>query len=65
MLLFGPAKDRCGTWRIETSVELKKLIRNKNAISYIKDQIVSWFGHEHRLTNDRTVKCYTSANRYL
>jgi hypothetical protein len=28
--IFGPTKERDGTWRIKTSDELDKLIRHKN-----------------------------------
>jgi len=53
--IFGHTKDIDGTWRINTNDELNNLIRNKNIINYIKAQRLSWFGHLHRLTNDRIV----------
>jgi hypothetical protein len=31
--IFGPAKERDGTWRIKTNDELDKLIRHKNIIN--------------------------------
>jgi hypothetical protein len=65
LLLFVLTKDRDGARRIKTNIELNSLIRNKNVINYIKAQRLSWFVHEHRMTNDRTVKKYKSANRYL
>jgi len=34
--IFGPTKERDGTWRIKTNDELDKLIRHKNIIYYIK-----------------------------
>jgi hypothetical protein len=34
--IFGPTKERDGTWRIKTNDELYKLIRHKNIINYIK-----------------------------
>ena len=34
--IFGPTKERGGTWRIKTNDELDKLIRHKNIINYIK-----------------------------
>jgi hypothetical protein len=42
--IFGPTKERDGTWRIKTN-ELDELIRHKNIITHIKAQRLSWFGH--------------------
>jgi hypothetical protein len=36
--IFGPTKEREGTWRIKTNDGLDKLIRHKNIINYIKAQ---------------------------
>ena len=36
--IFGPTKERDGTWRNKTNDELDKLIRHKNIINYIKAQ---------------------------
>ena len=44
--IFGPTKERDGTWRIKTNDELDKLIKHKNIINYIKAQWLSWFGHK-------------------
>jgi hypothetical protein len=49
-------EERDGTWRIETNDELDKLIRHKNIINYIKTQRLSWFGHLHRMPEERMVK---------
>ena len=46
-------KERDGTWRIKTNDEL---IRHKNIINHIKAQILSWFGHLHRMSEERMVK---------
>ena len=54
--IFGPTKERDGTWRIKTLDELDELIRNKNIINYIKAQRLSWFGHLHRMPEKRMVK---------
>ena len=35
--IFGPTKERDGTWRIKTNDELEKLIKHKNIINYIKE----------------------------
>jgi len=54
--IFGPTKERDGTWRIKTNEELNKLIRHKNNINYIKTKRLSWFGHLHRMSEERMVK---------
>jgi hypothetical protein len=43
--IFGPTKERDGTWRIKTNDELDELIRHNNIINYVKEQRLSWFGH--------------------
>jgi len=54
--IFGPTKERDGTWRIETNDELDELIRHKNIINHIKAQTLSWFGHLRRMPEERMVK---------
>jgi len=54
--IFCPTKERDGTWRIKTNDEFDKLIRHKNIINYIKAQRLSWFGHLHRMPEERMVK---------
>jgi len=54
--IFGPTKERNGTWRIKTNDELDELIRHKNIINHIKAQQLNWFGHLHRMPEDRMVK---------
>jgi hypothetical protein len=55
--IFGPTKEKDGTWRIKTNDELDELIRHKNIIiNYIKAQRLSWFGHLHRMSEERMVK---------
>jgi len=39
--IFGPTKERNGTWRIKTNDELDELIRHKNIINHIKAQRLS------------------------
>jgi hypothetical protein len=53
--IFGPTKERDGTWRMKTNDELDKLIRHKNT-NYIKSQRLSWFGHLQRMAEERMVK---------
>jgi hypothetical protein len=54
--IFVPTKERDGKWRIKTNDELNELIRHKNAINQIKAQRLSWFGHLHRMLEERMVK---------
>jgi hypothetical protein len=55
-IIFGPTKERDGTWRIKINDELDKLIRHKNIINYIKSPRICWFGHLHRTPEERMVK---------
>jgi hypothetical protein len=54
--IFGPTKERDGTWRIKTNDDLNKLIGNKTKINYIKSQRLGWLGHVHRMPDERMVK---------
>jgi hypothetical protein len=54
--IFGPTKERGGTWRIKTNDELDELIRHTNIINHIKAERLGWFGHLHRMQEDRMVK---------
>jgi hypothetical protein len=54
--IFGPTKEGDGAWRIKTNCELDELIRHKNIINHIKAQILSLFGHLHRMSEERMVK---------
>jgi hypothetical protein len=49
-------KETDGTWRIKTDDELDELIRHKNIIKYTKAHTLSWFGHLHRMPEERMVK---------
>ena len=51
--IFGPAKERDGTWRIKTNDEL---IKHKNKTNHIEAQQLKWFCHLHRMPGDRMVK---------
>jgi hypothetical protein len=54
--IFGPTKERDGTWGIKTNNELDKLIKHKNIINHIKAQRLSWFGHLQQMPEDRKVE---------
>jgi len=58
--IFGPTKERDGAWGNKTNDELDELITHKNIINHIKAQRLSWFGHLHRMPEERMViKKYT------
>jgi hypothetical protein len=54
--IFGPTKERDDTWRFKTDDELDELIRHKNIINHIKAQRLSWFGHLHRMQEEKKKK---------
>jgi hypothetical protein len=54
--ICGTNKVRDGTWRIKSNKELNRLIGNKYIINYIKAQRLAWFGHVHRMPDNRMVK---------
>jgi hypothetical protein len=54
--MYGPTKQKDGTWRIKSNEELNRLTGNKNAINYIKAQRLVWFGHVHHMPDNSTVK---------
>jgi hypothetical protein len=53
--IFGPTKERYSTWRIKTNNKLYELLSHKNIINNVKAQRLSWFGHLHRIPEDRMV----------
>jgi hypothetical protein len=53
--IFGPVKEKDGTWRIKTNEELERLIDNNNIINYIKAQRLARFGHVHRMPENSMV----------
>ena len=54
--IYGPIKEIDGTWRLRRNNELYKIIRNQNIINFIQAQRLRWFGHVHRLPEERFVK---------
>jgi hypothetical protein len=54
--IFGPTKERDGTWRIKTNDELNKLIGNTTITNYTKSQRLGWLGQVHRMPDERMVK---------
>jgi hypothetical protein len=43
--IYGPTKERDGTWRIKSNEELNRLIGNKNIVNHIKALRLAWFRH--------------------
>jgi hypothetical protein len=54
--IYGPTKEKDGTWRIKSNVELNRLTGNKNIINYIKAQRLAWLGHVHHMPDNSMVK---------
>jgi hypothetical protein len=60
--IYGPTKEKDGTWRIKSNEELNRLTGNKNIINHIKAQRLAWFGHVHRMPDNSMLKKYTSGH---
>jgi len=54
--IYGPTKEKDGTWRIKSNEEINRLTGNKNIINYIKAQRLAWSGHVHRKPDNSMVK---------
>jgi hypothetical protein len=54
--IFGPTKEKDGTWRIKTNEELDYLIKHNNVINQIRAQRLSLFGYVQRMSDDRMDK---------
>jgi hypothetical protein len=54
--IFGPTKEKDGTWRIKTNEELDHLIKHNNIINQIRALTLSWFGHVQRMSDNRMIK---------
>jgi hypothetical protein len=63
--IFGPTKERNGTWRIKTNDELEELKRHKNIINHIKAKRISWLGHLHRMPEESMVEKVYKCNPML
>ena len=53
--IYGPTKEKDGTWQIKSNEEPNRLTGNKNII-HIKAQRLAWFGHVHRMPDNSMVK---------
>jgi len=60
--IYGPTKEKYGSWRIKWNEELNRLTGNKNIINYIKAQRLAWFGHIHRMPDNSMVKKYMNGH---
>ena len=54
--IYGPTKEKDGTWWIKSNEELNRLTGNKNIINHIKAQRLAWFGQVHRTPDNSMVK---------
>ena len=54
--IYGPTKEKDGTWQIKSNEELNKLTGNKNIINDIKAQRLAWFGHVHCMPDNSMVE---------
>jgi len=54
--IYGPSKEKDGTWRIKSNEELNRPTGNKNTTNYIKAQRLVWFGHVHPVPDSSMVK---------
>jgi hypothetical protein len=54
--IYGPIKEKDGTWQIKPNEELNRLTGNKNIINYTKAQRLAWMGHVHRVPHNTMVK---------
>lgn len=55
-MIYGSVKLPDGNWRIRTNDELDKIIQHRNIVNHVKSLRLSWFGHLHRMSEDRNAK---------
>jgi hypothetical protein len=54
--IFGPTKEKDGTWKIKTNMELYNLIQHRNIVKYVKSQRESWLEHINRMPETSIVR---------
>jgi hypothetical protein len=54
--IFGPTKEKDGTWKIKTNLELDNIIQHRNIVNYVKSQRLSWLGQIHRMPETSIVR---------
>jgi hypothetical protein len=54
--IFGPVKNKDGSWRIRMNYELNELIGNADIVRFIKRRRIAWLGHVMRMDDKRTPK---------
>jgi hypothetical protein len=62
--IYGPTKEKDGTWRIKSNEELNRQTGNKNITNCIKAQRLVWFGHVHRMADNSMVKKYMGGHSH-
>ena len=53
--IFGPVRDKDGSWRIRMNHELNEFIENADIVRFIKSRI-AWLGHVMRMDEKRIPK---------
>ena len=53
--IYGPKYEN-GEWKSRTNRELEEMSKGENIVKWIKEQIISWFGHLERTEEDRMTK---------
>ena len=54
--IFGPVKDKDGSWRIRTNYELNELIGNADIVKCVKSRRIAWLGHVMWMEEKRVPK---------
>jgi hypothetical protein len=57
--IFGPIQRENGVWTIRTNEEVYDLYGKEDIIRFIKSQRLRWWGHIHRMEDERNVKRLT------
>jgi hypothetical protein len=57
--IFGSIQSENGVWTIRTNEEVYNLYGKEDIIKFIKSQRLRWWGHIHRMEDERNVKRLT------
>lgn len=62
--IYGPIRMSETEWRARYNVEIDEILNGENIVRFIKSQRLRWFGHIHRMGEDRMPKKITKAQVY-